>query len=219
MAEIHVKRKSSGPNWPWILLILLAVGIVGWLLLDTDDAENDMAYIQESEEVTDNEYATDDNIEYNNGQPGTDLQSAQLSNNEEVNSFINYVQDNNENIGIEHNYSSKALTELAGALSTLSDEANLQNDPDLQNLRDKADQLEKNPSSEQHANIMSEAFTSAANVIDKVQKQKFPEMEQEANDVMQAAKAIQPSELATNQKDQIKSFFNESADAVQAMSR
>lgn len=228
MAEINVKKKrNNSPNWPWILLILLAVGIVGWLLIDTGDTDGDLAYIQESEETTDRYITPDDRtVENNQDQTARDLlddeetdRQAGQGNKEQIQSFVSFVEENNENIGREHNYSSQALSELADALSSLTEDANLQRDPDLQNLKSQADQLQQNPSSDQHANIMSDAFTSAANVIDKVQKQNYPDLDKESNEVKEAAQAMEPTELATNQEDKIKSFFDESADALQQMSR
>lgn len=224
MAEINVKKKNDSPKWPWILLILLAVGIVGWLLIDTGDDEGEMAYIQESEEAT--PASPEDNLGYNaqretdiNDQRRSDMDTQTGQNNNQVSSYVDYVETNKDNIGRDHQFSSEALRELAGALSAITEEANLQSDPDLQNLKDQADQLQQNPSSDQHANIMSNAFTSAANIIDRVQKQEYPDLEEEASQVKEAAQAVEPTELATNQEDKIKSFFDESADALQAMSR
>lgn len=225
MAEINVKKKNNSPNWPWILLVLLAVGVVGWLLIDNGDNNQDMAYIQESEEIRDDFTTEQDNVEFNNGQTGTDLRDQEFDqnnmeptqNNAQANSFVSYVQENNENIGREPEYSSRALTELANALATLSEGTNLENDSDLQNLRQQADQLQNNPS-EESSNIMSDAFTSAANVIEKVQNEQYPDLEEEANQVTEAAQAIQ-SDMSTDQEEKIKSFFNESANTIDAMSR
>ena len=40
MAEIHIERKSrKKPVWPWILLLLVVLGIVAWLMLADDSTE------------------------------------------------------------------------------------------------------------------------------------------------------------------------------------
>jgi uncharacterized membrane protein len=39
MAELHVEKKSRKPIWPWILIILLVVGLLVWWFLDQSNPE------------------------------------------------------------------------------------------------------------------------------------------------------------------------------------
>nr|WKN38096.1 hypothetical protein K4G66_05195 [Tunicatimonas sp. TK19036] len=48
MAEIHIERKTrKKPVWPWVLLLLVVLGVVAWLMLAdnptvVNDSENEL---------------------------------------------------------------------------------------------------------------------------------------------------------------------------------
>lgn len=56
MAQIHIERKiRQKPVWPWLLLLLVVLGIVAWLMLADDsaalkkpDTNTEINYFQES---------------------------------------------------------------------------------------------------------------------------------------------------------------------------
>jgi hypothetical protein len=209
MAEIHVKKKDNkgGPVWPWVLGVLLILGLVAWLIIgNTGDRDTDQVA---QAPVTATQPADADRAE-------TAAMPAQVA------AFINYVdeRDAQQEMGLRHEYTANGLRQLESALSELTNQAGLnQNDfqQHSQRMRQGADQIQQDPQSTQHANIIRDAFTSAADWMQNLQQQSFPDAGNEVNQVQQTARNIDPQELTLEQKGDIESFFEQSSNALQAM--
>lgn len=202
MAEINIEKRKS-PVWPWILLAVLAIAAVIWWI---DDDDPDTFQTEEVAQI-DEENNFDANNMQENGQEGN------------VREYISYIEENGNKITVSHKYSHDALTRLADALEEVATENNaeLQNENALKELRDKADQLKETTSSTQHANLLSEASKNAADIIENL-KADLPENSTDISDLKDAAESINPNALLTNQKNEVHRFFNESAEVLEAMS-
>jgi hypothetical protein len=207
MAEIHVEKKNR-PVWPWIVGILLIAAVI-WIVADNDDdiTEADTVGTAQTEEQD----AMDNTMENND--------NAMMENNQQNDAmaYVSFIEENGENVTIEHDYSHQALTHLAAALNSMAGDASEETKQKLNDLKQKADNLTQNPMSEQHANMMVDAFNSAAMVMESMQQEMFPDLGDEVQQVKDAANGIDPSVIVTEQKDAVKKFFETSADAVEAM--
>lgn len=206
MAEIDIEKKKA-PVWPWIIVALLAIAAIIWWA----DDDNDMN-ATETEEVAVNENDLDNNMNADN--ENNDQVQA-----EEVESYVAFVNNSNKNIDVSHEYTHDALTKLADALEEVVDEnnADLENGNSLKELRQQADQLTENVSSEKHANILSRAFTSAADIMENLQEKHYPDNKENVEEVKDAAQSIDPQVIVTDQKEVVHKFFDKAADALQEM--
>jgi hypothetical protein len=204
MAEIKVEKKNR-PVWPWILGILLLAAVI-WIIAD-DDREP----VEQIGTVYEEPMNEADNFG-DNDQNARDARGAAMA-------YVNFVNENNEEITTDHEYSQQALTHLSRALNSIANQSNvsIEDKQKLDELRQKADRLVQNKDSKKHADMLADAFASAANIIQNLQQKEFPELKEKAEDVKNAANNVKPNVVVTNQKDAVKNFFDKSADAVKSM--
>lgn len=194
MTKIDIQKKGS-PVWPWIIGIILAFVLV-WILVDTDERK-DTAIVDT--EIT---------------EPGEDY----TAESDEVQSFLNFAADGN--MGIDHEYTSSGIQNMADALEYIADNSNadVQTQNKVDELNNKAESITQDPESTKHADKIKDAFVTAADLITNLQQSVYPELNQEAQDVVNASENINSNELTLNQKQEIKNFFDETAQVVRAMS-
>lgn len=199
MAEINVEKKK--PVWPWVLMVLVVIAlVVVWIAID--NGENTPAVQTQTEQQEQSE-------------GGSEVTQA----NGAVEEFITFVQENEGNVDLHHEYTATGLTHLANALEAFAKEhdANVAQDGKINDLKQMADRLQKDPMSEQHADIMADAFKTAAGIMQELENNLSAD-QNKADQVMQAAEDIKPEELATEQKEEIKNFFEEAANTLEDMS-
>lgn len=206
MAEIHVEKKKR-PVWPWILAILLAAAVI-WIIADDKDneIENEISTVQSEEQDQMNRQDQDRYKE-------TEQNAATA--------YVNFIEESGDKVTKSHEYSHQALTHLSNALDEIAQNNNvsLENKKDLDKLKQQADKLMKEKSSTQHANILADAFQSAAQIINNIQKEQFPDLKKQADEVTDAANKMKPNVVVTNQKDAVKGFFEKSANTVDKMQK
>lgn len=210
MAEIKVEKKNR-PVWPWILGILLLAAII-WIIADDGDREPVEQVGTVYDESVDRTDRTDDNFRNRGNQDQTDARGAAMA-------YVNFINENDERITTDHKYSQQALTRLSRALNSIANQhdVSLEDRQKLDELKQKADRLMKDQSSTEHADMLADAFASAADIIQNLQQKEFPDLKGEADDVKNAADRVRPNVVVTQQKDAVKNFFDESADAVKSM--
>lgn len=213
MAEIHIEKKSR-PIWPWILGILLVVGLV-WVVMElTDKDKQEMAYGPGATSRVEEPVATDGSRMEQEEQMGQQPESPEG----EVGAFVSMVNDQEamEDIGVDHEKTGEGLLKLTSALKEVSAEDESY-EPELDELEQKAEDIKADSMSLQQPNQVSEVMTQAADVMGKIQESQFPEVNKEVDRVEDAAKAIQPEEQLKNQKQEVQIFFEESASALEEM--
>lgn len=206
MADIDIEKKKR-PVWPWIVAILLAAAVIWWVADDDDEYGDEVSTVQTEQQYDDTERERDRTAGEQTAGAGAAM------------AYVNFIEENGQQVTKSHQYTHKAMTHLSKAVEAIAQENNvaIENKQELNNLKEKADQLKEERSSTKHANIMAEAFTSAAKVINNIQDKQYPDLKQPASEVMNAAKDVKPDVLATNQKSEIKNFFDKSASAIEEM--
>jgi phenylalanyl-tRNA synthetase alpha subunit len=195
MARIDIERKRS-PVWPWILGVILVVVLV-WILIDTN----------EREETTDVTTVVTE--------PGEE--SGITS--DEVQTFLNTIADTSA-LGMQHEYTSNTIQQMSDALEYIADnsKADVEIQSTVAELNTKADNITRDPESTEHADKIKDAFVTTSDLISQLQESIYPDLNQEAQDVEQAAQNVNGEELTLSQKDEIHTFFQETAQVVRAMS-
>lgn len=206
MAEIEIQRKKT-PIWPWILGALAVLALLWFLVSRTGQPsadQNTTAATTTAPRVT---------------APATDPTAPLLP---EVQTFVTFVRDNepSEDMGLHHEYTSNGIRNLADALNAIAhrtDNHNDRIDTKHQELHQMADRIQKDWKSTQHANIIQDAFATSADMIERVQRNLYPHLENQVAEVREAAQAINPQELTLNQKNEVKQFFERASEAIRAM--
>lgn len=196
MAEINVEKKQKKPVWPWIIAILLIGGLI-WLFTGVD---NDEEY-----ETAETEYTQP--AEESQTQPITEATNP-------ITSFIAFVNENNGDVSLSHNYTQDGLQHLAEAMAYLNDQhQSVNGNQHISTIKQTASNITHNTYSEQHADKIRMAFLATASFMQDLPSSAFPELQDEADDIKDAAESIKSKELATNQANDIQNFFDEVADA------
>lgn len=212
MAEIIVepdkKNNNNNPIWPWILGLLLLVGVI-WAaveLLGDDEPEREMAAV-ETPVIIEEERVVNEDVAYYGP----------------VQEYVNFVQSdasNNPDMGLDHEYTSEGIQKLKTALVAIADEqaaGDVNIEQKKETLNQAADNIQTDPMSTEHANSIKSAFTAAADLMDALQERSFPNLNNDVQEVQDAANSIETGTQTLNQKDQVKEFFKESSEALQAM--
>jgi hypothetical protein len=226
MADINIQKKER-PVWPWVLGILAVLALVFFLFRNNDGDDRRQAATTTTTRDTVDRRATDRTAtgagmgaRTGAGAAGTEAREDMPRN---VENFVEYVNENSarQEADLDHDYTADGIRRLARALDDLADRANMDGDDfdaRKDRLKEQADAIQKNPQSLQHANIIRDAFTSAADMMESIQRQAYPNHGNQVSQVRQAANNINPNQQTMNQKGQIDTFFERSSQALQAMS-
>lgn len=213
MAEINIERKKNEkPIWPWIVGLLLLVGIV-WGVSEID--ENPIAEVTEQQTVL-NPGEVEEPEE-----PGlsdiNESEEAEMRESEEAESFVGYINsaDTKEQMGVDHEVTSEALVKLSASLKAISEDN--QFEEEINQIEEHARQIKENPESLQHAELVNDAFTNAANVMEQIQTTRFPDAQSDVKEVQDMATQIREDKELLNQKENVQAFFKEAAEAVETM--
>ena len=202
MAEIHIERKERSV-WPWILG-LLALALVVWLLLAQRGGREDAF-------VTDTAIGDTD--------PGITPGAARTG---AVGSFIAYVDERRARAeaGLDHEYTAEGLRRLADALEEIARQHQLgaaQVEQRVNTLRERADALQRNPESREHARLAREAFVAVVDVMRDLQQQRFPDAANQVEQVRLAATSVTADRELLQQKEEVQRFFDRAGEVVQHM--
>lgn len=204
MAEIHLERKEKSSIIPWVIVGLALLALVGWWIM-RDGRDLDTIVMQdEAGEVAETRSAA--TVE---GAPS------------EVNDYLRFVEDNRarDDVSRDHSYTAGGIRHLAGALHALAQQEESERlavEPRIEHIRARADALERDAEVTTHAGITRDAFTNVADVMEMVQV-RFTGAQGDISQVREAANAVEPNTLLTNQAQHVQTFFDRSATAVRTM--
>jgi hypothetical protein len=208
MAEIKIEKKT--PVWPWILLGLLILAVILYFVFaddDTDDVYDD----DDTEQVM-----TPSETEEDYSENTANWEDDNLSGDDSVSKYVAHIGDK-EKMGIDHQYSSEALVLLINALENRTEEANINTDVEMEELKKDVRAIKEDPQSLNHANSIKNVGMKIVNLMEKVQKEKYPNISQDVQETRTAVQNIQPSTPTLDQKDAMNSFYKEAGDVLQKM--
>lgn len=213
MAEIKIEKKK--PIWPWIILVLIILAILYFLVFANDNENDDM-------EMEDTEQVQDENVWEDEDERDTtawdDTAADTLGGSQAgVSEYLTYISDKSK-MGVDHQYTNNALIRLMNAVQAKANEINFDIEADMKSVRQDANAIQQDPTSEKHANKIKQAGTKLANILEKMQKQNYPDLSQDVQEVKTAANNIDGSVLTLQQKNQINKFFEEAGDVLRKMS-
>ncbi len=219
MAEINIEKKKS-PIWPWILLALIAAAIILFLLFSEDDDldDGDMT-VQETEQIE--EMDTDDGsvTDYQSNDSDTvDRNRSASMEQGATRDYLAYI-DKNVDMGLDHVYSSTAMEKLIAATRQQAEMHGVNVDADLKQAKEYAMDIKEDPMDTTHADKIKKAATSVGKAMGTIQKAKFPDLASNHTSFMAEINAIQPGTLTLDQKQDVKTMFNDAADLLTKMNK
>ena len=133
-----------------------------------------------------------------------------------VTDYLQFINSGKE-MGLDHEFTNGALTRLIKAINSKAEDADYSVTTDLEKVKEHAEQITKDPFETTHANSIRKAANILTDVMQNMQKAKYPDLTAQADGVRTAANSINPDVLTLDQRDAVKSFFQKSADLLQNM--
>ena len=209
MAEIDIQKKQGPPAWAWILgliALLVVIGVV-WAVMGTDDdraatmvGQDTVTAVQDTVARVDRDRANGAVAEY--------LE------------FARQPAEAEAEMGREHQYTETGLRRLLAALDQVVRADTVGQQPLEQRherVRERADRITQDPESLEHAGQVREAFTEAASMIEDVRDRRardVPALDRHVVATREAAESIDPASPLLQQRETVRRFFRESAEAL-----
>jgi len=199
MAEIKIEQKK--PVWPWLLVGLVVVALLLYFLVFRDNDKN-TEVVTEPDDIT-NTYESDLlGVKEDNGT---------------VAAYVSFVENNKEKMGLDHEYTNEALLKLIEATNAMANEVGYDVEADIQQAKEYAKMISTDPFETSHADNIRKADDILTNVLQNIQKEKYPTLSDEVEALKSASESIKPGVLSLDQKEAVKNYFAVAADLLQKM--
>lgn len=185
MAEIKIEKKK--PVWPWIVLVLLALGLIWYFYMrNTENRVIDNDIVGQQVDTTANE--------------NMDTYSS-------LDLYSSFIADTAK-MGVDHEYSMDALNRLIDAVEEKSYIHNVDLTTDLDEARSKAAEITKDPNSLNHADLIKSSGKIIARALTSLQTSNNPNLTDEMAKVNASVDEIDTTVNTLDQKDKVRNFFN-----------
>lgn len=214
MADIDVERKGS-PTWIWWILGLLVLGLILWALMGMGDDDEDVGVVEPAPVVTPMA-----------GDAGADMAAMPT----EIQTFRAECTEMGgtptDDMGLEHEFTVTCLQNLHQALAAITVRDTVGGVDVQQQLDDyhsTVTQLqESEPTATTHAATTREAAMGATRVMEGMRDAYFQasgEVQTAVQEAVGAAEGLNAQGQLLEQRDAVRGFFRESADALESMWR
>ena len=212
MAEIRIEENKSPSILPWIIGLLL-LGLVIWGVAEAFDDDDDMDEVT-TEEVIDE----DDYVAPTTADVGNDIDYRGP-----ITSFMDYTADMEGEMGLGHEFSHRAMTLLATATSALAEAKDVEDatDADSKSARVErmANEIMEDPMAGTHADKIRMSAMLITEVLEDVNARAYnSNASSQLSNLRQEAQAITAETLTLNQKEDVRSFFNQARQVLSRMS-
>lgn len=188
MAEIKIEKKKQ--VWLWLLLGLgiLAVFVYFYGFRDSNeemmkDTAIELTSLAESNLIDVNE---------NNGT---------------VAAYVDFEENNNNKMSLDHTYTNEALLKLNSAIHAMADEIGFELTINTDKVKEYAATITKEPFDISHADSIREATDILTDALQNIQQSRYPQLANEVTELRVASTSINPDVLTLDQRDQVKAFF------------
>jgi len=199
MAEIKIERKKQ--IWPWLLVALVVVALLLYFLVFRDNDKNAEAIFGANDITNTNQ---------------TDLIEVK-ENNYTVAAYVNFIENSNAKMTLDHAYTNEALLKLINATNAIANEVGYEILADLEKVKEYANMITINPFETTHADNIRMADDILTQVLQNIQKANYPSLAEEVEELKRASESIKPEVLTLNQKDEVKNYFAKASDLLQKM--
>jgi hypothetical protein len=199
MAEIKIVQKKQ--IWVWLLAGLIIVALLLYFLVFRDYYENTDA-VTTADEITNTIESDLVDVRENNGT---------------VAAYVNFIENSNEKMSLDHEYTNEALLKLIEATNAMADEVGYDVEAEIEKAKEYANMITNDPFETTHADNIIKADATLNNVLQNIQIAKYPSLEAEVLVSKNALESIKPGVLTLDQKDAVKNYFEKAADLLKKM--
>lgn len=199
MAEIKIEKKR--PIWPSILLALVVIGLIIYFI-----------NIRKQNQVTHNTSDDYELIDTNN----SDLIDVK-ENNSTVASFVIFVENSQDEMNLDHEYTHEAIVKLANAIGAMANEIDYTLRADLDQAKKYAKMITLDPFANTHANSIRKATDISTSALKEIQQHKYPGLKNEVSALDDVSVSINPEALTLDQQDEVKAYFAKAAELLKKM--
>jgi hypothetical protein len=197
MAEIKIEQKKQ--IWPWLLAGIVIAASLVYFLVFRDTGKNTEA-ITEADNIA-------KEVAMNKAKENKAI----------VASYINFVENSNVEMSLDHAYTNEALLKLVDATNAKVNELGYEVQADLEKVKEYAKMITVDPFETTHADNIRAAADILTDVLQNIQKAKYPELADTVEELRNAAASIKPEVLTLKQKDAVKNYFAKASELLQQM--
>lgn len=127
--------------------------------------------------------------------------------------------------GPSHEYTARGIEHLAEAIRAIDESHTVGGETlaeELKTFQQKADKLRANPSARDHADIVKDVFSSAVDMLARLQRTRrieSPDLRAKISALGELARDVDASEPLLRQQVRVRQFFEGSADALHRLTR
>lgn len=216
MTEIKIEKKK--PIWPWIILILVVLGVIAYFIYANPDNE----YLNDDfdDDITNEQVMESDDIQLdkkmsssNTYVPGTSY--------DQYTAFEGSIRDSTR-IAIDSSYTKKAYYNLSKAVAKKAEETSVEDSQALTDLKDFSMLITKvsSPlSSAASAKNFKTASDKVAEVLEAIQIKSYPELQSQISDLKKVASDMDGYIQMNQQQDNITQFLQKSRGILREMNK
>jgi hypothetical protein len=206
MADIRIERRRRPSMWPWVLALIVVVVLV-WIIAD--------AMAPDDRDVVDAPpVVPEDTL------PHHDTLAVRLYTVHDVQRFLSFVDDVEIQPGRDHIYVATGLERLSAALQAIAARSGIAEERTRvvrDSLAQSADRIHGDPQAS--GQFVRSAFVTAANFMEEMRQQIFPNLGQQVDQVRSVARQVDPAGTVVDQRTDVERFFNKAGDVVEHMAR
>lgn len=212
MAEIKIEKKK--PIWPWILVILVVLGIIAYLVYansERDDYNDDL----------DDDVTIENVIDSDSGHSDTKGAYKVVNAYDQYMAFEGSIRDSTR-IAIDSSYTKKAYYNLCKAVAKKAEEHNVEESQaliDLKNFSMLITKVSSPLSSAESAKNFKTASDKVAKVLEDIQIKSYPALQSQVSDLKQVTSEMDGYISMDKQQDNITQFLQKSRDVLRAMNK
>jgi hypothetical protein len=120
-------------------------------------------------------------------------------------------------MSLDHAYTNEALLKLVEATNAIANEVEYDVQADLEKVKEYAKMISSDPFETTHADNIRKADDILTQVLQNIQKAKYPGLADEVSVLKNASESIKLGILTLDQKDAVKNYFAKAADLLQKM--
>ena len=225
MADIRIeKEERSGSILPWLLGLGVAALAIWGILAAFDEGEElivenqveEVAVADRGAEIVEVEESptTYSLIDFDDETIGDRYATYAAE-------YEAFTAEVDGEMALDHDFAHEALTKLANATAALATAHGLGDDVEVtdqkQMIEAEADKIMRDPMAGTHADNIRDAALAITAIMERVQREAYPDFADAVSEVRAAAEGIDDETLALDQKDSVKDFFGSARVAIKAM--
>ena len=214
MTEIKIEKKK--PIWPWILLVLIILGIIAYFVFANpnsdmlnDDFDDDVT----NEQVIDSESRT---MRTNDSTTATKSYGGIYDG---YMSFDESIRDSTR-IAVDSSYTKKAFANLTKLVVKQADKNDIEDSQQLEDLRNFSmliTSISKTSTNDENFKNFKTLCDKIASVLGDIQTKSYPSLQQEASDLKRIATKVSISTPMSQQQTDLNAFLRKSRELLKLM--